>query len=184
MFMNTSYSQAEKILADEDFSATAYKDGMSGGVQMYSIGYGHQIRSNESYLLSATIDKDAAYKLFLNDLSPIEDQINSDAVYPLNQNQFDALVDFGYNCGSGALANILDTWNETNDPGQTTARMQLYNKTRDSSGNLVVSDNLTGRRADETELFQSIGSAVTGNPGATAVVLLAVAGAAFLLFRS
>jgi len=175
--MTPSSNALALLRGTEGYASRAYPDGMSNGVQMYSIGYGHQIKSGESYLLSASIDEDKAMQLLSSDSEDIIDQINSNSDWPLNQSEFDALWDFGYNCGSGALANVLDTWNATRDPLATTARMKLYNKTH-RNGELVVDQGLVNRREAESNLFLSeappAGVSVTGNSAVITGVLIAL----------
>lgn len=57
-----SIELAERIKGSEGFSSTAYPD--NGGM---SIGYGHQIKPGEEYLLTQTITKEEANKIFAND---------------------------------------------------------------------------------------------------------------------
>ncbi|ADY51441.1 glycoside hydrolase family 24 [Pseudopedobacter saltans DSM 12145] len=151
--MKASESLKEQIKKEEGFAAKAYKDGFVNGKQMYSIGYGHQIQSNESHLLTATITKAQADTLFDKDLIQYENAVNK-ATRPLNQNQFDALLSFAYNAGVGAVAKILETWNATGDRVKTTDRMKLYNKWT-VGGQLVENASLVARRLRETALFLS-----------------------------
>ena len=75
---------------------------------------------------------------------------------PLNQNQFDALVIWTYNCGAGAMRK--STWlKELNKKNYDAvpALMKLYNKTRDSKGKLVLVSGLVRRRNAEAELFET-----------------------------
>jgi len=180
--MQTSLSQVRAMLGTEGFESRAYPDGMVNGVQMFSIGYGHQIRPNESYLLTSSIDSNKAFQLFQSDLSPLENILNN--VGGLNQNEFDALIDFGYNCGEGALNNILDTWDNGHDLNATVSRMQLYNKTR-VGGVLQVSQDLVARRAKERSLFltpDSGSQVITLAPGTKVTIIagLAVGALAFV----
>jgi len=141
---------------------------------MYSIGYGHQIQPNERYLLTAVLSVQDALNLFRTNLSPIEAIINSKSENDLTQDQFDALVDFGFNCGDGALANIISTWNATGDPEQVADRMELYNKTR-TNGVLTVSDALKARRATEANMFiagaEAVGDILGSAAGPVAVLV-------------
>ncbi|TKB97080.1 lysozyme [Pedobacter cryophilus] len=130
-----------------------YKDGFINGVQQYSIGYGHQIRPNESHLKTSTITRAQADVLFEKDLIQYENAVNK-ASKPLSQNQFDALVSFAYNAGTGAVANVLKTWNATGDSLATTERMKLYNKWR-VNNILQVNQSLVQRRLREATLFLS-----------------------------
>src|SRR5690606_2385343 len=93
------------------------------GVQQYSIGYGHQIKPNEKYLHSGiTIIK--AEQILKDDLLLFENAVNKAS--GLNQNQFDALVSFAFNCGVGALNKVLETWSKTKDAIKTINHLNLY----------------------------------------------------------
>lgn len=74
----------------------------------------------------------------------------------LNQSQFDALVDFAYNAGTGALhgstALRLIKANRT-DPAIRTA-LGMWNKIH-VDGRVEVCDTLTRRRAKEADLYFS-----------------------------
>jgi len=187
--MLASQEQILKTCVTESFSATAYADGMVNGVQMYSIGYGHQIQPNEQSLKRATITKSQAMDILSADISPIENQINNKTAFPLSQSQFDALFDFGYNAGAGSLNNILDTWNATRDPQAVANRMALYDKYHNSAGVLVVNDDLVQRRAEEGLQFLSdaldpMSSVLTGlnSTAMIPVILICVAAVAFLIY--
>jgi lysozyme len=168
--MQASSALIAYILKNEGFSATAYPDGFdSDGNQLHSIGYGHQIQPNESYLLTATISRDTGMELFAPNLTDVQDYLNENATYPLAQWQYDELVDFGYNEGTGALQHILDTWNSTHDPVATTNRMSLYNKSK-VNGVLAVNSDLVRRRADEVDGFLNGGvSSIKIPAGATTI---------------
>lgn len=70
----------------------------------------------------------------------------------LNQNQFDALVSFSYNCGIGNLKNLVADKNgkATRDKKTIAEKMLLYNKC-----NGKVMRGLVNRRKKEHELFCS-----------------------------
>ncbi|MEB0302358.1 lysozyme [Mucilaginibacter sp. 5C4] len=157
--LRTSIKQQKAIRGTEAFRPKAYKDSKNPitGKQLYSIGYGHQIQNNENSLLSADISIAKAEQLFASDLAPLENLINSKCRIKPNQNQFDALVDFGYNCGEGALNKVISTYNSNpHNMVAVTDNMKLYNKTRSNNdGQLYVSTSLSSRRSDEADLFQS-----------------------------
>ena len=101
-----------------------YKDGFINKVQQYSIGYGHQIRPNESNLLTAVLTEAQATAMLIKDLKSYEAAVNNNAKIPLNQNQFDAMVSFAYNAGTGAAAKVLNTWNTSKgDVAKTMAHL-------------------------------------------------------------
>lgn len=70
----------------------------------------------------------------------------------LNQNQFDALVSFSYNCGYGNLKNLVADKNgkATRDKETIAKKMLLYNKC-----NGKVMRGLANRRQKEHDLFCS-----------------------------
>lgn len=70
----------------------------------------------------------------------------------LNQNQFDALVSFSYNCGGGNLKNLVADKNgkATRDKETIAKKMLLYNKC-----NGKVMRGLANRRQKEYDLFCS-----------------------------
>lgn len=141
-----SPGQLEHIKSSEGFSSFAYPDGMASGKQLYSIGYGHQIKPYESYLKEEVISKDRATGLLYGDIKPLEDVINGIARKELNQAQFDQLVDFGFNTGSNALTKVLTTLNSSKDFNPVADHINLYVKTRDPKNNLIVSPVLVARR--------------------------------------
>ncbi|GAA4914361.1 hypothetical protein GCM10023313_17160 [Mucilaginibacter defluvii] len=140
------------MLEIEQFSAKAYSDGEVKGVKKFSIGYGHQIRPNEQYLLTATINKAKGMELFASDLAPLETQVNKGSKHALNQSQYDVFVKFGYNAGTGSLAKVLTTWNTTHDVNKVAEHIKLYKYTT-KNGVKVVSTGLVERRAAEALEF-------------------------------
>lgn len=69
-----------------------------------TIGYGHLIKAGEHF--PNHITETEADALFVHDLQRFEAAVNSYGL-DLTQGQFDALVDFAFNCGEGALAQLL-----------------------------------------------------------------------------
>ena len=108
----------------------------------WTIGWGHTSGVYEGQ----TISQDEADRLFLDDV-----KIYSNAVekyqdkYQFSQNQFDALTSFAYNCGTGALANVMAC---CNSKAEIAAECKLYNK-----GGGVVLAGLVRRREEEYRLF-------------------------------
>ena len=74
--------------------------------------------------------------------------MNYDSIYHFNQNQFDALVSFTYNCGVGNLKNLTQSGKRT--LAQISTKLLLYNK----AGGVVLR-GLQRRRAAEKELFNA-----------------------------
>jgi len=63
-----------------------------------------------------------------------------------NQNQFDALVSFAYNCGAGSLNTLV----KNRDAKTVSQKLMLYNK-----ANRTVLTGLTKRRKAEKKLFDT-----------------------------
>lgn len=93
--MKTSKTGIELIKKFEGFRPQAYL--CSAG--FWTIGYGHKI-TNEKFNI---ITEEFAEKLLLQDLLYSELSVIHNIKYPLNQNQFDALVSLTFNIGGAAL---------------------------------------------------------------------------------
>lgn len=87
----------------EGWRSKAYRD--SG--KKWTIGWGHLIRPNEEYLLLSPISREVGDHLLKTDMRLAEDCVNANWVLftppipPLSieQHQYDAIVDFTFNCG-------------------------------------------------------------------------------------
>jgi lysozyme len=86
---------------------------------------------------------------FAKELAIYEDAVEKNVTVPLNQNQFDALTSFVYNCGPGALrgSTLLKLLNQGNYQGAA-AQFARWNK----AGGKVW-PGLVRRRAAEASLF-------------------------------
>jgi lysozyme len=93
--------------------------------------------------------RDEAEAALRAELSRFEAAVNRLVDDDINQNQFDALVSFAYNCGEGALAksSILRKLNAGDMQGAADA-FSLYNKSRG-----IIVKGLVRRRAAEKALF-------------------------------
>jgi lysozyme len=95
--MKTSQVGIDLIKSFEGCKLTAYK--CSAGVN--TIGFGNTYYTNGNKVkLGDKITQDEANKLFLDLLPKYEKTVLNNIKVPLNQNQFDALVSFCWNCGS------------------------------------------------------------------------------------
>lgn len=149
-----SDSQLQQTADFEVFSPTAYPDGSNGTVQLYSIGYGHQIHSNETYLLTSSISTDQAKQFLATDMQNTIDIINNSGA-SFTQGQFDALSDFGFNEGPGALNKIIDVFNN-NGAGAVPAAMQQYIYWHPVPGGPAqISQNLVTRRNANVDTWNS-----------------------------
>ena len=83
----------------EGFSSTIYLD-VAG---LPTIGYGHLILPQEKHLLKNIITEPQAEALLKQDLAVAEKAVIRLINVPLTDHQFDALVSFTFNLGSGTL---------------------------------------------------------------------------------
>ena len=134
----------ELVAKFEGCQLQAYKS--SEGV--WTIGYGHTMGVHMGQKLSSV---DEAKKLLESDLRRCADCV-SDYVkkgiiqFPLDQNQFDALTSFCYNCGQANLKTLVSG----RDAETVAEKMLLYNK---QGGKILA--GLTRRREEERKLFLS-----------------------------
>lgn len=99
------------------------------------------------------ITEKEAEEMLIRELTKHETYVNKYVnQLKLNQNQFDALVSFSYNCGIGNLKNLVADKNgkATRDKKTIAEKMLLYNKC-----NGKVMRGLANRRKKEHELFCS-----------------------------
>ena len=95
------------------------------------------------------ITKAQALDYLKQDLSVFEKAVTNYVKVPLNQNQFDALVSFSFNCGDGALktSTLLQKLNSSDYNGAANEFLK-WNK---SNGKVL--NGLVKRREEEKELF-------------------------------
>lgn len=141
MAMTTSSKGVSLIKSFEGCRLEAYK--CPAGV--WTIGYGHTAGVNQGDKITQEVAED----LLRDDLVKYEKYVlKYNDIYKFNQNQFDALVSFTYNCGAGNLKNL--TKNGTRTIAQISTKMLLYNK----SGGVTLK-GLQRRRNAEKELFDT-----------------------------
>ena len=138
--MQTGQACIDLIKRFEGCRLTAYKP--VAAEQHYTIGYGHY---GSDVKKGQTITQEQAEKLLKNDLVRYENYVKQYVKFSMNQNQFDALVSFCYNCGVRSLQTLV----RNRQPATVAEKMLLYNK--DSGG--VVLAGLTKRRQAERQLF-------------------------------
>lgn len=93
--------------------------------------------------------KAEAEQRFRDELDKFEVAVMKHVKVPLNQNEFDALVSFAYNCGEGALAKST-LLKKLNAEKRTDAAKQFASWSR---GGGRVLNGLVARRARESALF-------------------------------
>ena len=141
MAMKTSSKGVSLIKSFEGCRLKAYKC----PVGVWTIGYGHTAGVKEGDIIT----QEQADEYLRNDLAKYEKAVmNYDGIYHFNQNQFDALVSFTYNCGVGNLKNLTQSGKRT--LAQISAILLIYNK----AGGVVLR-GLQRRRAAEKELFDA-----------------------------
>ena len=139
--MKTSQKGIDFIKRHEALRLNAYLD----AVGVWTIGYGHTKTAKKGM----TITEAEAEKLLVDDLKTAEEEINSHNL-PLKQHQFDALVSFVFNVGTGAfrtstlLKRIKEDVNHPDIPNQF--NRWVY-------GNGKVLPGLVRRRNEEAKLY-------------------------------
>ena len=135
--MNISTVGLNLIKQFEGCHLTAYKD----PIGIPTIGYGH----TKGVKLGQKITQAQADNYLRQDVAASEKAVNA-LKYSLNQNQFDALVSFTFNCGAANLKKLTD--NNKRTLAQISARIPNYNR---AGGKLLP--GLTRRRVAEKALF-------------------------------
>lgn len=149
--MRTSTAGINLIKQFEGCRLTAYKPVPTE--KYWTIGYGHY---GQDVAPNMTITQAQAEIMLGIDLVKYEQAVDHYAIFPLSQNQFDALVSFAYNCGVGNLQKLL----KGRTAPQVAEAMLKYNK----AGGKVLT-GLTRRRKAEYDLFcKDIVMPATGNP--------------------
>lgn len=137
--MKTSQRGINLIKEFEGLRLTAYK--CPAGV--YTIGYGH----TRGVKRGMKITEEEASAYLTADLRNSEKAVERyDNTYHWNQNEFDALVSFTFNCGAANLRALLR--NGRRNRSQIAATLPLYRK----AGGKVLK-GLERRRAAEKALF-------------------------------
>ncbi|MDH6430296.1 MULTISPECIES: lysozyme [unclassified Paenibacillus] len=111
----------------------------------YTIGWGHY---GPDVKAGMTITQAQADSMLVSDLAKYESYVNDPVYVPvtawLNQNQFDALTSFCYNCGNGSLKQLCK--------GRTIAEIaQNITKYNKGGGNVLA--GLVRRRKAELDLY-------------------------------
>lgn len=145
-----AYDMLENI---EKYRAQVYPDSGNNA----TIGYGHLLHKGQP----TDIDKamfwtpEHAELVLHADVAPVEQALNDAVKVQLNQNQFDALIVWTFNCGIGAMRG--SSWLRALNEGNYAAvpdLMALYNKV-EVNGKLEVCAGLVNRRIAEITLFKA-----------------------------
>ena len=112
-----------------------------------TIGWGHLVKPGEAFLGGITIEQ--AEELLLEDVKSAESAVNHMVLVHLNQHQFDALVSWTFNCGTGALSqSTLLAWLNAARMHDIPQQLTRWNR---AAGRSLL--GLARRRVAEAELF-------------------------------
>ncbi|MBC8786506.1 lysozyme [Pseudomonas fluorescens] len=143
--MRTSQNGIAVLKYFENCSLSAYPDPASGGAP-WTIGLGHTGPEVVKGLVWTQAKADAQ---LLTDLSSREMTVSCAVTTSLNQGQFDALVDFVYNLGSGNFES--STLLRLVNAGDMTGALAQFARWNRAAGKPMR--GLTRRRAAEAALF-------------------------------
>ncbi|MES2060820.1 MAG: lysozyme [Bacteroidota bacterium] len=151
--MKISPSGVKLIKSFEGLRLNAYKD-VAG---VWTIGYGSTLYPDGRGIKPGDklTDEAQANTLFVSTLNKYVEAVNTGVKVSLTQNQFDALVSFIYNVGTGVvnsstLFKTLNTGNYQNAANQ----FLVWDKTTDPhTGKKTTCETLTIRRGQERALF-------------------------------
>ena len=118
----------------------AYRDSKG----LWTIGVGHLIKTDEQYLLHATLTDEQVEELFKSDLKWCDEAVNESVRVPLTQNQYDALYSLCFNIGADHFkqSEVVAKLNQNDTHGAANAFM-----------NWVTPAVLKPRREKERALF-------------------------------
>jgi lysozyme len=141
---NLSISSAglDIIKEHEGLMLKAYKD----PVGIWTIGYGHTGTAAPGQQISET----QANALLMADVQTAQNAVRTMITAPLNQSQFDALVSFTFNLGSGNLQNSTLRKKVNANPADPTIRTEFM-KWVNGGGRLLP--GLVKRRQEEADLY-------------------------------
>jgi lysozyme len=142
---NMTYSATGRALTEhcEGLRTTAYQD----SVGIWTIGYGHTTDVHAGMVC----DQDQADQWLEEDIQGAAYVVNKVVTAPLNQNQFDALVDFVFNLGAGNFqsSTLLKLLNQ----GDYAGASNEFPKWNHAGGKELA--GLTVRRLAEQKLFDT-----------------------------
>jgi lysozyme len=124
----------------EGLRLSAYAD----QVGVWTIGYGH---TGQGVHAGLTITQDLAEAFLASDVAGAVAGVNRLVASAINQNQFDAMVDFVFNLGCASLASsTLLRFVNTGDFADAAGQFQRW----DHAGGVVVPGLLQRRQAEAT----------------------------------
>lgn len=150
--LDTSDACIEMIKEEEGFVKKPYWD-----YAQYTIGYGTKCPANMvDYYNEHGITKEEATKMLRSHLDGIEKRLNKDLIdkfkLNLSQHQFDALVSFSYNCGTGWIYNETDSLRRAILTGASDNEI-IYRLSRWCNAGGQVKTFLLTRRLSEANMY-------------------------------
>lgn len=143
MSFTTSQAGIDLITSFEGCRLTAYQD----SVGVWTIGYGH----TSGVYQGMTITEEEAIAFLRQDLKTAENAVNSNVTYGINQNQFDALVSFTFNVGTGNFTS--STLLKKLNAGDVNGAANEFDRWIYAGGQVL--EGLVRRRAAEKQMFLS-----------------------------
>ena len=132
----------------EGLRLTAYPDPATHG-DPWTIGYGH---TGAEVHQGMTITQEQAEEFLMQDVQKAVQTVNSKVHTYLSQNEFDALVDFVFNCGAGNFAG--STLLKKINAGDMEGAALEFQKWDKAAGHVMA--GLVRRRQAETDLFKGL----------------------------
>jgi len=115
-----------------------------------TIGIGHLILPTEVWMKTATLTDAQIYDLLAKDIRRFEIAVSNAITVPLCESQFDALVIFAFNIGTGAFrdSTLVQRINSGASPDEIAYQWKRWNK---AGGQ--VTQGLSNRRQAEVDLY-------------------------------
>ena len=132
----------------EGLRLTAYPDPATHG-DPWTIGYGH---TGAEVHQGMTITQEQAEEFLMQDVQKAVQTVNLKVHTDLTQNEFDALVDFVFNCGAGNFAG--STLLKKINAGDMEGAALEFQKWDKAAGHVMA--GLVRRRQAETDLFKGL----------------------------
>lgn len=151
---NPSPNYDNLVRAQEGCELGPYLD--QAGVPTIGIGTTHYGNGKAVTMQDPAISMYQANTFLENDSIVAAHAVNAYVTSAINQNQFDALVDFAYNLGTGALhgSTLLRLVNANPADPEIRAAFAMWDKLH-VDGALVLSSDLVKRRKAEADLYFS-----------------------------
>ena len=147
---NKQYSKNGLHLTEqfEGCKLNAYPDPGTGGAP-WTIGYGH---TGPDVHPGLTITQEQAEELLMQDTQKAAAAVNAKVTGDITQEEFDALVDFVFNCGAGNFA--ASTLLRKINAGDMEGAALEFEKWTHVDGKVMA--GLVRRRQAETDLFKGL----------------------------